>query len=114
MRKLAVALAFALVAVPAAEAKVSISFTVEPVPVWAKQPARVIVRTGVALPPQHGLRLGVVGSWHARYGNAFFEARLRRTGAKTYVANVRFPRGGAWTLVIPNWGGHALRVRPAP
>jgi hypothetical protein len=111
---LLLAVAAALIGASSGEAKFSISFTVKPVQVWAKQPARVIVRTGVVLPRQHGLRLSAVGSWHARYGNAFFEARLRRTGPKTYEATVRFPRGGVWTMVIPNWGGHALRVQPAP
>jgi hypothetical protein len=114
MKLLAVAAALVLLAAPAAEAKFAISFTVKPAHVWAKKPARVIVRTGVVLPRQRGLRLGVVGSWHPRHGNAFFEARLRRTGPKTYEATVRFPYGGVWSLVIPNWGGHALRVRPAP
>jgi hypothetical protein len=114
MKKVALVVALALVAAPAAHGKFSISFTVKPAPVWAKQPARVVVRTGVMLPRQHGLRLGVVGAWHPRYGNAFFEARLHRTGPKIYEAAVRFPRGGVWSLVIPNWGGHTLRVQPAP
>jgi hypothetical protein len=114
MKKLALVAALALLAAPAAEAKFSISFTVKPAPVWAKQPARVIVRTGVALPRQNGLRLSVVGPWHARYGNAFFEAPLRRTGPKTYQATVRFPRGGVWKLIVPNWGGRTVKVQPSP
>ena len=114
MKKLVVAAALALVAAPIAQAKVAISFTVKPAHVWAKQPARVIVRTGEVLPRQHGLRLSVVGPWHARYGNTFFEPRLRRTGPKTYEATVRFPRGGVWALLIPNWGGRTVRVQPAP
>jgi hypothetical protein len=111
---LVLVLALALTAAPAAHTKISISFTVKPAPVWAKQPARVLIRTGVVLPREHGLRLGVVGAWHARYGNAFFEPRLRRTGPKTYEAVVRFPRGGVWSFIVPNWGGHTLRVQPAP
>jgi hypothetical protein len=106
--------AAALVAVPSSEAKSRMSITVRPAPVWAKQPARVVLHTEAVLPRKHGLQLGVVGAWHARYGNVFFEPLLRRTGPKTYSATVRFPRGGVWSLVVPNWGGRVLRVRPAP
>ena len=114
MRMLALAAALALMGAPAASAKFSVSFTVRPAQVWVKQPARVFVRTGVVLPREEGLRLGVVGSWHPRYGNGFFEVRLHRTGPKTYRATVRFPRGGVWTLLASNWGAHALKVQPAP
>lgn len=124
MKKLALMAALALATAPAAEAKFSITLTVKPKHVWAKQPARVIVRTGIVLPRDHGLRLDVVGAWHPTYGNAFFEARLHRIGPKTFRAIVRFPRGGRWRLIVPNWGApgsaspppvdHAVRVRPSP
>lgn len=114
----------ALAVTPAAEAKFRMSLTVEPTPVWAKQPARVIVRTDVVLPREHRLPLNVVGPWHPRYGNLFFEPRLRRIGPKAFAATVRFPRGGRWRLIVPNWGPNgsaspppidqAVKVRPAP
>lgn len=114
----------ALAVTPPAEAKFRMSLTVEPTPVWAKHPARVIVRTDVVLPREHRLPLNVVGPWHPRYGNLFFEPRLRRIGPKAFAATVRFPRGGRWRLIVPNWGPNgsalpppidqAVKVRPAP
>lgn len=114
----------ALAVTPAAEAKFRMSLTVEPTPVWAKQPVRVVVRTDIVLPREHVLPLNVVGQWHPRYGNAFFEPRLRRIGPKAFAATVRFPRGGRWRLIVPNWGPNgsaspppidqAVKVRPAP
>jgi hypothetical protein len=125
MKTFAVAAAGALAFVPAAEAKkFRISLTVEPAHVWAKRPARVIVRTSIVLPAAHELPFNVVGPWHPRHGNAFFEPRLRRTGPKTFTARVRFPYGGRWRLIVPNWiptgsaspppVDHALRVQPGP
>jgi hypothetical protein len=114
MRKVLVLAALSLVAAPAAEAKFTASVTVAPTPVWAKQPVRVTVRTEIVLPRQHGLELEVVGPWHPRYGNAFFEPPLYRTGPKTYKATVRFPRGGRWALGVPNWGGAMIKVQPSP
>jgi hypothetical protein len=117
--------ALALAFVPAADAKkFRVSLTVQPAHVWVKQPARVIVRTSIVLPASHVLPLNVVGPWHPRHGNAFFEPRLRRTGPKTFTASVRFPYGGRWRLIVPNWiatgsaspppGSHELRVQPSP
>jgi hypothetical protein len=124
MKKLALMAVLALAAAPTAEAKFRMSLSVEPTPVWAKRPVRVIVRTDVVLPRAHVLPLNVVGQWHPRYGNAFFEPRLRRIGPKAFAATVRFPRGGRWRLIVPNWGpngsaspppvDHALNVRPSP
>jgi hypothetical protein len=124
MKKLALVPLLALAVAPTAEAKFTISLTVRPVPVWAKQPARVIVRTGIELPKDHGLRLNVVGPWHAKRGNIFLEPRLRRIGPKAFVATVRFPRGGRWRLIVPNWGApgsaypppvdRTVRVQPLP
>jgi hypothetical protein len=118
-----VALAAGLLVAPAAEAKFSISLAVTPTPL-AKQPARVTVRTGIVLPQEHGLRLQAVGPGLVRYETTFFDVRLRRTGPTTYKATVRFPRGGRWRLIVPNWGApgsafpppvdRALRVRPSP
>jgi hypothetical protein len=106
-----------------AQAKFRITLRVEPTPVWAKQPTRVLVRTGIVLPRKHGLRLNVVGPYYASTGNPFFEPRLQRTGPKTYTATFRFPRGGTWRLIVPNWGApgsaspppvdRKVRVRPA-
>jgi hypothetical protein len=124
MRKVVVVAVLVLAAAPTAEAKFSISLTVKPAQVWAKQPARVIVRTDIVLPRDHVLPLNVVGPSHPRYGNVFFEPRLRRIGPKAFAATVRFPRGGRWRIIVPNWGPNgsaspppvdrAVKVRPAP
>jgi hypothetical protein len=121
---LLLALAAALLNAPSAEAKFSISLAVAPTPLWAKQPARVTIRTGIVLPREHGLRLQAVGPGVVRYETTFFDVRLRRTGPKTFKATVRFPRGGRWRLIVPNWGApgsavpppvdRAVRVRPSP
>jgi hypothetical protein len=125
MRKLALVFAAfaALLSVPSAGAKFSISLRVEPEQPWAKQPARVIVRTGITLPKNHGLQLHVVGPGPARYDTAVIYFRLRRIGPRTFGATVRFPRGGAWRLIVPNWNEYGsaspppvdrtVRVRPS-
>jgi hypothetical protein len=124
MRKLVLVVALALAAAPAAEAKFSMSLTVKPAQPWVKRPVQLIVRAGAVLPRNHGLRLNVVGPWHETYRNIFFEPRLRRIGPRTFVATVRFPRGGRWRLIVPNWGApgsaspppvdRTVKVQPAP
>ena len=119
----AVALAALLAALPAS-AKFRITLRVEPAHVWVKQPARVLIRTGIVLPRAHGLRLDVVGPGPVAGSTGYFEGRLRRTGPRTYAATVRFPRGGRWRLIVPNWGApgsaypppvdHPLTVQPGP
>jgi hypothetical protein len=121
---LLVAAALALTAVPAADAKFRISLAIEPAQPWAKRPAWVTLRTGIVLPKEHGLRLDVVGPGATRFDTAFFKARLRRTGPKTYGALIRFARGGRWRLIVPNWGApgsaspppvdRVVTVRPRP
>ena len=125
MTKLALvfAAAAAVVSVPSAGAKFSISLTVEPGQPWVKRPARVIVRTGVELPKNHRLRLHVVGPGRARYDTAVLYFRLRRIGPRAFGAMVRFPRGGRWRLIVPNWNAEGstypppaertVRVRPS-
>jgi hypothetical protein len=112
MKKLAVVGLLALAVAPAAEAKFRISLTVKPAQLWAKQPARVIVRTDIVLPRKHVLPLNVVGPWHPRNGNEFFEPRLRRIGPKAFAATVRFPHGGRWRLIVPNWGPNGSAYPP--
>jgi hypothetical protein len=126
MKRLATvaALALAVAVAPAAEAKFTLSMTVKPAQVWAKQPARVIVRTGITLPQSHGLRLHVVGPGNARYDTAVLYYRLRRIGPRAFAASIRFPRGGRWRLIVPNWSAqgsaypppvdHAVSVQPSP
>jgi hypothetical protein len=106
--------AAALVIVPSAGAKFRISLAVEPAQPWAKRPARVIVRTGMTLPRNHGLELHVVGPGSARYDTAVSYYRLRRIGPKAFAARVRFPRGGRWRLIVPNWGDQTVKVQPSP
>jgi hypothetical protein len=110
---LLLAVAAALISAPSAAGKFSISLAVEPTPLWAKQPARVTIRTGTALPPKHGMRLFAVGPWRDKYGVASFEIRLIRTGPAALKATVRFPHGGRWQLIVPNVAGRAVRVRPS-
>lgn len=124
MKLVALVTGLLLVAAPAADAKFRIWLTVEPAQPWVKQPARVIVRTGVVLAKGHGLRLHVVGPGRAGYDTAVFYFRLRRVGPKAFRATVRFPRGGRWRLIVPNWiaEGSAspppvdrtVRVQPSP
>jgi hypothetical protein len=126
MTKLALLLAAAaaLVSMPSAGAKFSMSLTVEPAQPRVKQPARVIVRTGTTLPRDHGLQLHVVGPGRAGYDTAVFYFRLRRIGPRAFGATVRFPRGGRWRLIVPNWNAEGstspppaertVRVRPGP
>jgi hypothetical protein len=126
MTKLALLLAAAaaLVSMPSAGAKFSMSLTVEPAQPRVKQPARVIVRTGITLPRDHGLQLHVVGPGRAGYDTAVFYFRLRRIGPRAFGATVRFPRGGRWRLIVPNWNAEGstspppaertVRVRPGP
>lgn len=121
---LSLAVAAGLLSAPSAEAKFSISLAVDPAHLWAKKLARVTIRTGIVLPREHGLRLQAVGPGIVRYETTFFDVRLRRTGPKTYKATVRFPRGGRWRLIVPNWGApgsavpppvdRAVQVRPSP
>jgi hypothetical protein len=118
------AAAAALVSVPSAEAKFSISLMVEPGQPWVKQPARVIARTGIMLPKDHGLQLHVVGPGRTRSDTAVLYFRLRRIGPRAFGATVRFPRGGRWRLIVPNWNAEGstypppaertVRVRPGP
>jgi hypothetical protein len=124
MTKLALLLAAAaaLVSVPSAGAKFSMSLTVKPAQPWVKQPARVIVRTGIMLAKDHGLQLHVVGPGRLRYETAVFYFRLRRIGPSAFGATVRFPRGGRWRVIVPNWNEQGstspppaertIRVRP--
>lgn len=131
MNKLALVAALALaaaaaafVSVPSAGAKFSISLNVEPAQPWVKRPARVVARTGITLPKDHGLQLHVVGPGRARYETAVFYFRLRRIGPRAFGATVRFPRGGSWRLIVPNWNDQGstspppaerrVRVRPGP
>jgi hypothetical protein len=123
MNKLALVAALALAVAPAAEAKFTISLSVEPTQPWVKRPARVIARTGVTLSKEHGLQLHVVGPGRVRYETAVFYFRLRRIGPRAFAATVRFPRGGRWRVIVPNWNAEGstspppaertVRVRPS-
>jgi hypothetical protein len=112
VKKLVLVAVLGLAVAPAAEAKFRISLTVKPAQAWVKQPARVIVRTDIVLPRGHVLPLNVVGPWHPTHGNAFLEPRLRRIGPKVFVAAVRFPHGGRWRLIVPNWGPNGSASPP--
>jgi hypothetical protein len=88
------------------------TLTVEPKPLWAKKPATVIVRTGIVLARDHGLDLHVVGPGRTRGDTGVLYPRLRRTGPKEFRATVRFPRGGTWRLIVPNWNDQGSTSPP--
>jgi hypothetical protein len=100
------------VAAKPAEAKFSMSLRVEPARPWAKQPARVIVQTSIELARDHGLELHVVGPGWTRGDTAVLYYRLRRIGPKAFAARVRFPRGGRWRLIVPNWNDQGSTSPP--
>jgi hypothetical protein len=99
-------------AATSAEAKFGMTLTVQPNPLWAKQPATVVVRTGIVLARDHGLDLHVVGQGRTRGETRIFYPRLRRTGPKEFTAIVRFPRGGTWRLIVPNWNDQGSTSPP--
>jgi hypothetical protein len=114
MKRLAVLAAFALAFAAPADAKFTLSMTVKPAQVWAKEPARVLVRTGITLPKNHGLQLHVVGPGSARYDTAVLYYRLKRVGPRAFKATVRFPRGGRWRLIVPTWSAdRTVTVQPS-
>ena len=119
------AVAVALVAAPPAAAKFRITLELQPKRPWVKRPLTVTMRTDIALPQRHGLRLVAIGPRGGMYqvltaverGRAIrrtvgFGVPLTRTGPKAYTATVRFPRGGRWRLVVPNWGAPGFAYRP--
>jgi hypothetical protein len=91
----------ALLVVPASEAKFRITLVVRPQAPMAGVQALILVRTDVALPRPHGIRLSAVGPWRTRTGQALLEVRLRRSGSRELRGNIRFPYPGRWHLDIP-------------
>jgi hypothetical protein len=106
--------AAALLLPSSAEAKYKIWLTVEPSRPIAGHPARVLVRTEVALPRRHGLRLHVIGPWREKNGQGFIEGRLVRIGSRTFQVRLRFPYAGRWRLIVPNWGPAPGSAFPPP
>jgi hypothetical protein len=114
---LTVVAAVAVLLIPLAEAKFRISVTIEPARPIAVSPARVIMRTEIALAREHGIRMHAVGPWRRGSGQAFFEVRLVRIGPRTLRGSVRFPYPGRWHLNVPASGASPpvdrwVRVRP--
>jgi hypothetical protein len=94
------------------------------------QPVSVLIRTGpvgtgtcrmrlVAVAPgidrYHALDVFIIGGYSVNgpFGTTFhrlratprlgFLAHLRRSSATSWQATVKFPRGGRWQLIVPNW-----------
>jgi hypothetical protein len=109
---LAVAAASALFFAAGAEAKFDIVLVVEPARPVAGNVVRVTMRTEIVLPKEHGMRLNVVGPWRDQSGHGFFDARLVRTGPRTFTARFRFPYAGRWRLIVPNWGAPGSAFPP--
>jgi hypothetical protein len=102
---------------PAAEAKFRLSVTMEPARPAARSGARVVMRTDIDLPTEHGIRLFAVGPWRKNLGQAFFEIRLMQIAPRTLTGRVRFPYPGRWHLNVPPSGASPpvdlwVRVRP--
>jgi hypothetical protein len=109
--------ASAALLVPSAEAKFRLSITMEPARPTARSGARVVMRTDIALPRKHGIRLFAVGPWRKNLGQAFFEIRLVRIAPRTLTGRVRFPYPGRWHLDVPPSGASPpvdlwVKVRP--
>jgi hypothetical protein len=109
----------AIVASPAAEAKFRLTVTVEPARPLVGAIARVSVRTDVALPRRHGIRLQAVGPWQDDVGQKLLEIRLRRIDPYTIAGTVRFSYAGRWRLDIPPSSAsppfqRLVTVRPRP
>lgn len=108
-----------LLLAPSAEAKFRLSIATEPSRPIARSGTRVIVRTDIDLPREHGVRLTAVGPWRRNLGQAVFEIRLVWTGSRRLMGLVRFPYPGRWHLdVRPTdaspFASLFVRVRPRP
>jgi hypothetical protein len=63
----------------------------------------------------HALDVFIIGGYSVNgpFGTTFhrlratprlgFLAHLRRSSATSWQATVKFPRGGRWQLIVPNW-----------
>ena len=106
-----------LLLAPPSSAKFGLSIATEPSRPLARTGARVVVRTDIDLPKQHGIRLTAVGPWRRNLGPAVIEIRLVWTGPRTLTGRVRFPYAGRWHLDVPPSGASPpaslyVRVRP--
>jgi hypothetical protein len=130
MRLVALALAVAAIAAPAAYAKGRLTVTVADRTPAVRQAFTVDVRTSWVVPANDWLRLIAVApgkSWydvvgtvtgdsslaHANIPHDGFEIELRRIAPKHWRATVRLPRAGRWRLVVPN-GTHLGFMVPPP
>lgn len=109
--------AIAALLVLSADAKFRISTTIQPTHPVTGRPARLIVRTEIALAKEHGIRLYAVGPWRRTSGQATFEVRLVRTGPRMVAGTIRFPYAGRWHLSVPASAASPpvdlwVRVRP--
>ena len=126
------AVVFALVALvlglaPAAGAKVEISLAVGDSTPAVRQPVRVLVRSGRALP--YDLKLIAVApgkSWYDVVGVVTGDSRiakadiphdgfavtLTRVAPNRWRGLVSFPRAGRWHLIVPNGAPHGFMIPP--
>jgi hypothetical protein len=115
---LAVVAAVACLIVPLADAKFRMWVTVSPARPAAGNSASVIMRTDVAVPRRHGIRLYAVGPYRTGVGQAFFEVTLVRTRPAVLRGSVVFPYRGRWHLNVPPSAASGagfdkwVRVRP--
>ena len=121
MTGLAVAVAAAALASPAAEAKFKVSLAVEPAQPIARQPVRVTMRTDIVLPKRQTMSLIAIGPWRQQSGQGVLDVRLVRIGARAFRASLRFPYAGRWRVQVVSAPDSAplppvarqVRVRPA-
>jgi hypothetical protein len=120
----------ALCLAPAAAAKFSVSLSVSTTHPHVGQTVEVVIRTGEPTMGACRMRLAAIAPGASRQtaldalinggtttmgttGPVFHRLRAtpnlglavltRRTSAVTWRADIRFPHGGAWQLVVPNW-----------
>jgi hypothetical protein len=123
--------AMALVVAPAATAKFRMQLMVSPAQPRAHALVRVEIRADEPLGRDAVMKLGAVAPGAAFMDvvaqvagqGAFanrplvlkdsFAVRLRRVSASTWRGTLRFPRAGAWRLVVPNWGAPGY-ANPVP
>jgi hypothetical protein len=129
MKVLALAVAVACIAAPAAFAKFRMTMTLGDSTPRAGQPFRVVVHTGEAIPALDYIKLIAVApgkGWydvvgrvtgdsslaHANLPHDGFRIELVRAGPKTWRAVATLPRPGRWRLVVPNGTKDGFMVPP--
>jgi hypothetical protein len=102
---------------PAAEAKVRASLSLQPSPPVAGHVVRVTMRTEVLPSSTKGMAFIAVGPWRDGTGQGVRNRSLTRTSSRSYQGSIRFPYAGQWHIQVQNRVGvtfveRQVRVRP--